>query len=467
MSFLKIHHKKSRPAIIELPWTEPVEWFKKIALPSYFFLDSAARGITNKNSRWSYLSISRPKITLKSHGDYVEIKNDERKEIIKTTSPLKILFELLENRSVPRFVDEIPFLGGAVGYISYEFSRHFEEVPNRKKINSGIPYYYFIVAEKFIAFDCIKKKAYLCVFSDKKTDIKKEKAETLKVLNKSGKIEDFAFKDVESNFDIKTFSKAVKIVKKYIEEGDLFQANIAQMWGGDFSGDSKAVYLNLRKINPSPYACYIKFPEVEIISCSPELLLRRRKNIVETRPIAGTRRRGLTSDEDKILAGELLLDAKERAEHIMLVDLERNDLGKISKFDTVKITENMVIEKYSHVSHIVSNVRGILKKNTSPYEIIKAVFPGGTITGCPKIRAIEIIDEIEPVERGAYCGSAGWISYNGDMDLNILIRTIVKLKNKVYFYAGAGIVADSIPEREYKETIHKANALAESLRCNI
>lgn len=465
MNFLK---NKIWLTIEELPWIEPVELFKRVELPFYFFLDSAATSIINKNSRWSYLSVAQPKIIFKSLKDTAEINYQNKSFKITSENPMEIVSHILKNTTIyPRYY-EIPFMGGAVGYISYEYARHFEKVLTRKKERVTLPECYFIFVENYIAFDLHKKKAYLVVLSDKSlTNIKSHKKKILDLYTTRYRPKDFQCNNCFSNFNIESFSKAVRKVKRYISAGDIFQANIAQRWCGSFIGDSKSVYLNLRKINPSPYACYLKFPEVEIISCSPELLLRRRKNIVETRPIAGTRRRGRDDSEDRLLKEELLLDKKEKAEHIMLVDLERNDLGKISKFNSVRVIENMTIEQYSHVSHIVSNIRGVLKKNTSQTGIIRAVFPGGTITGCPKIRAIEIIDEIEPVERGPYCGSAGWLSYNGDMDINILIRTIIKTHNTVYFYAGAGVVADSIPEREYKETLHKAKALSEALRVSI
>jgi anthranilate/para-aminobenzoate synthase component I len=251
--------------------------------------------------------------------------------------------------------------------------------------------------------------------------------------------------------------------KRYIADGDIYQANISHRFETDFSGDAFELYLRLREINPSPFSGYLKFVDLALVSSSPERLVKLEDNRLETRPIAGTRPRGKTPDEDRRLTRDLLLNEKEKAEHLMLVDLERNDMGRICEFGSIHVSELMFVEKYSHVSHIVSNILGTLSPGISFLDILRALFPGGTITGCPKIRCMEIIDELESSSRGPYSGSFGYIGWSRHMDLNIIIRTIVVKDHKASFHVGAGIVADSDPENEYNETLAKAAALIEVL----
>ncbi len=460
MKFFQNNSKKA--AIRELPWTEPAAMFDANNNDDYFFfLDSSSDSNSLNKPRWSYLSRGKPVAVFKTSQGLTGIAENGRTILKSDKNPFSLIDTFCRKYRYDVSSKTVPFFGGAVGYISYECARYFENVPKRKKHKSAIPEIYFFIPSQIIAFNHNLKKRYLITLGDEPKSIvsKSKKNSTLS--------NSFEFSGCQSNFDLNSFSEAVLKTKEYIAAGDIFQANIAQRWQGDFSGNSKEVYKNLRAINPSPYSCYFRFPEFELLSCSPELLIKKTKNILETRPIAGTRRRGLTAEEDSKFHNELKLDEKERAEHIMLVDLERNDLGRIAEFKSVKLADKMSIEKYSHVSHIVSTVKCVLKKGAKLSEILRAVFPGGTITGCPKIRAMEIIDEIEPVERGPYCGSAGWISFDDDFELNILIRSIIVKGGKAYFYAGAGIVADSIPEREYNETRHKAMALAASLRCSI
>jgi len=267
-----------------------------------------------------------------------------------------------------------------------------------------------------------------------------------------------------SNFTKSGFEKIVRRAKEYIADGDIYQANLSQRFSVDIGRqDAFGLYERLSKINPSPFACFLDFGELKIASSSPERLLKLENNVVQTRPIAGTRPKGKTALQNFTLSRELILSDKERAEHIMLVDLERNDLGRVCEYASVKVDELMLLEKYSHVMHIVSNVTGRLKPLKDRFDLLRAVFPGGTITGCPKIRCMEIIDELEPVARNIYTGSIGYLDFNGDMDLNIAIRTFVIKRNKAYVQTGAGIVADSDPEKEYYETLYKAQALFKSL----
>lgn len=268
---------------------------------------------------------------------------------------------------------------------------------------------------------------------------------------------------IEPTMTQRAFESRVHRIKRHIEAGDIFQANLSQQFIGTGSGSPWALYLALRDINPSPFACFAQSPEGAVVSCSPERLVQTRAGWASTRPIAGTRPRGLTAQEDLDNSLELMLSEKERAEHIMLVDLERNDLGRVCRPGSVTVDELMTVEAYSHVMHIVSNVRGRLAGGIDSVDIMRALFPGGTITGCPKVRCMEILHEVEPVGRGLYTGSAGYVGFNGEMDLNLLIRTVVMDASGVSFHVGAGIVADSQPDREYHETLAKAKALMDAL----
>jgi para-aminobenzoate synthetase component 1 len=255
------------------------------------------------------------------------------------------------------------------------------------------------------------------------------------------------------------FMKAVERIQEYIGAGDVFQVNLSTRQERTLQTHPLEIYTSLREINPSPYMGYLEFGDFQIVSASPELLIKKQGKEVSTRPIAGTRSRGASEQEDEELAKELIENEKERAEHVMLVDLERNDLGRVCKYGTVEVDEFMVIEKYSHVMHIVSNVRGEVEADKDAFDLVKAVFPGGTITGAPKIRTMEIIEELEPVRRGIYTGSIGWIGYSGDTELNIIIRTLLAKDGQAHVQAGAGIVIDSNPKNEYKESLKKAIAL--------
>lgn len=261
------------------------------------------------------------------------------------------------------------------------------------------------------------------------------------------------------SFTEEGFMGAVQRIQQYIGAGDVFQVNLSTRQEKTLQTHPLEIYTKLRDINPSPYMGYLELGDFQIVSGSPELLIKKQGNEVSTRPIAGTRSRGKNEQEDESLAKDLIENEKERAEHVMLVDLERNDLGRVCKYGTVEVDEFMVIEKYSHVMHIVSNVRGEVEQDKDAFDLVKAVFPGGTITGAPKIRTMEIIEELEPVRRGIYTGSIGWIGYSGDMELNIVIRTLLAKGGQAYVQAGAGIVIDSNPKNEYEESLKKAIAL--------
>ena len=261
------------------------------------------------------------------------------------------------------------------------------------------------------------------------------------------------------------YHRRVHRLQERIAAGDIYQANLSHRFMVDLGGRSpRSIYQRLRSINPSPFAALLELPDVTLVGCSPERLVRLTGTEVETRPIAGTRPRGENPEEDRRLAEDLLMNGKERAEHLMLVDLERNDLGRVCAYGSVRVDEFMVVERYSHVSHIVSNIRGTLAPGRETLDLVQAVFPGGTVTGVPKVRCMAIIDELEPVRRGPYTGSLGYVSPNGDLDLNIIIRTLVITDGRASLHVGAGIVADSDPAREYQETLFKAEALLKALR---
>ncbi len=352
------------------------------------------------------------------------------------------------------------FSGGLVGLVSYDYNRYIERLPNIARDDLGLEDLYFVLPQLIVVKDESSNEFHEI------NNLGKEIGWNLEILGEEPNIEnsDIEWHDLEnfsSNITEERFKEIVECAKHYIKEGDVFQVNLSQRFSAPINRDeSFRLYEILRKINPSPFASYVCLEEFKLISQSPERLIKLHGRTAETRPIAGTRRikKGDTDNNLK-LEKELVLDEKEQAEHVMLVDLERNDLGKVCEFGSVKVDEFMVIERYSHVMHIVSNVVGKLKPDCDGFELLKAMFPGGTITGAPKIRTMEIIEELEPTKRGYYTGSIGYIDFDGNLDFNIIIRSFVQKGEKVYFQVGAGIVYDSIPEREYRETVNKARAM--------
>ncbi|MEW6556221.1 MAG: anthranilate synthase component I family protein [Elusimicrobiota bacterium] len=456
----------TKPFLFEFnPVFDTLEVFRKIsAVEKYsFFLDSVEKG---KNAEHSIIGF-KPDIIIKSKQDKtVIIKDEKTKKLIgNPIKHLKTIFQKHQNIRTREQMNAIPFPVGAIGYLSYDMRHYFEKLPATTTDDMNLPDMYFAFCKNFLITDSGTQRTRILILSETEKEARGE----LKIIYEKIGTPIFYKKrkeriKIKSNLTKNQFKKMVIKAKKYIRDGDIFQANLSQRLECEFFSDPFLLYKNLRIINPSPFSCFLSFPELKIFGCSPERLLKIENGKTITRPIAGTYPRGLTNKYDRKLCTELLLDAKERAEHIMLVDLERNDLGRVCKYGSVKVNEMMVTEKYSHVFHIVSNVVGILKKDKEMFEVIASVFPGGTITGCPKIRCMEIIDELEPTVRGPYTGSCGWLGYNGNCDLNILIRTFVLTGKKLYFQVGAGIVADSVPEREYYETLHKAGALIKALK---
>ncbi len=396
------------------------------------------------------------KLTIEDHLGKTEVNGN----------PIDLAKEYLTKFTINKRDDLPPFQGGAVGYFTYDCNRYIEDIPNLAEDVYNIPDVYLLVFHEVIIFDHQDQLLYLIAIDEiENKEIALEKLESL---------EAFFIKEVEKiNIDTKSseqlqktvymsednFTEAVGKVKDYIGAGDVFQVNLSVLQSETLVTDPIHIYEQLREINPSPYMSFLEFDEFQIVSCSPELLVAKREQEVWTRPIAGTRSRGNTPEEEVQLMEELRSNEKEQAEHIMLVDLERNDLGRVCKYGSVEVDELLVIEKYSHVMHLVSNVRGELKEDKDSFDLLKAVFPGGTITGAPKIRTMEIIEELEPTKRGIYTGSVGWISFTGDMELNITIRTMITKDQQAYVQAGAGIVIDSNPKHEYLESLKKAQAL--------
>lgn len=383
---------------------------------------------------------------------------------------LRLLMARYQTRADARF----PFFsGGAVGYFGYEMASLFEDVHFRKKPDPGLPWMYLGFFRDLIVYDHRDKKYFLIThLTARKGKSKQMPPAARRRLDQMKERfrglawrwqESFDFSHFRPGLSRNKFENMVRRAKGYIAAGDIYQANLSQRFTFQCEGSRLKLYDRLRTINPSPFSSFFKIRDLEIISSSPERLVRKRGRHCETRPIAGTRPRRAGGRTAASLKRELLANEKERAEHVMLVDLERNDLGRVCQWKSVKVEEMMKTEKYSHVIHIVSKITGELARGRDGFDLIKAMFPGGTITGCPKVRCMEIIDELEPVRRGLYTGSLGYLGFSGDLDLNIVIRTLVLKGNKGYLQVGAGIVHDSDPAREYEETLHKGEALAQAL----
>lgn len=368
---------------------------------------------------------------------------------------MKLIQKTIESQAHQN--NEFRFLGGAVGYISYDAVRYWEKLPQKLASENSFPDVEMGVFDDGLIFNHIQKQVYYYYRG------KNRLAELEELIKQPSQPETLSCTQPKVQTKKEQFEKAVEKAKEYVTAGDIFQVVISKRYQFQLKGSLIPFYEALRSINPSPYMYYLKFGEHQIVGSSPEMLVRIDNRMVETFPIAGTKPIAQNRTENTRLANELLTDPKERAEHIMLVDLARNDLGRISKFGSVSVPEFMKVHQYSHVQHIVSQVVGELKDELQSYDAVRAVFPAGTVSGAPKVRAMEIIDELEPCRRGPYAGAVGYFSYNGNADFAIAIRTLYADKDKAYLQAGAGIVADSVPETEWFETDHKAKALMTAL----
>ncbi|WP_232699096.1 anthranilate synthase component I family protein [Brevibacillus daliensis] len=469
------------PLAYRMPWgahIDPLESLRMLHsdLTGSVLLESGRAG------KYSYLAYEPLLRVMSKNGETVVEKWSKQgsvsSEKILNQSPLHVLRDQLQAYKTPHISGMPDFTGGAMGYLSYEMNRHFEHSLQHLPIDDlQLPQLYVMIYQDLIAFDHDTKECFLLTHVSAEADESEYNLAAERLLHLSEKLSNVQAvtsdqnweelrkkplstpEKVDVSFEQEEFEEAVRAIQAYIAAGDVFQVNLSVRQSAPLAVSADAVYETLRKLNPSPYKGYLHFPEFQIVSGSPELLIKVQQGEVSTRPIAGTRPRGKTDEEDEALAKELLMNEKERAEHVMLVDLERNDMGRVCKYGSVEVTELMVVEKYSHVMHIVSHIKGELDDDKDAFDAIAAAFPGGTITGAPKVRTMEIIEELEKVQRGVYTGSIGWFGFDGDVELNIVIRTMVVKDQIGYIQAGAGIVIDSEPEAEYHESLKKAEAM--------
>lgn len=404
-------------------------------------------------------------------------------------------FRVHFQKSVAEFDELPPFIGGAIGYAGYDVVRYVEHLPDAPQDDRGLPDLDFAFYHTLCVFDHVDKTITVVSLADCREvrdaasaaeALEKATANvdnTIELLSASsdaqtdrpGAWDEAAWRasaethplEITSNFTRESFGDAVRECVEYIRAGDIFQVVPSQRLAVKTDADPLEIYRSLRVVNPSPFMFYLRTPDTVLVGCSPEIMCRVEDSIVTVRPLAGTRRRGRTEKEDKALEQELLADPKERAEHVMLVDLGRNDVGRVAEFGSIELTEIMVVERYSHVMHISSEVQGKLRAGLDAFDALKAALPAGTVSGAPKVRAMEIIDSIEPHRRGPYAGAVGWIDYRGNMDTCIALRTMVAKDNTVYVQAGCGVVADSDPDAEYEETMNKARALIAAIELTV
>jgi anthranilate synthase component 1 len=453
----------------------PVSAFRKIDDGRYSFLLESIEG-GEKWARYTFLG-SNPSVIIRSRGNRVEIiENGAQLRSLEVEDPFSFVRDYL-GKFTPVEVEGVPrFFGGAVGYLGYDMVRHFEKLESQKPALIDAWDSYFVITDTILIFDNVRQKikvvsnvhpeegrspadAYAEALDKIDSIIAKLKAASKPVESRPG---DSRVQFV-SNISRQQFEDSVSSAKEYVRSGDIIQVVLSQRFSGELTVDPLDIYRVLRTLNPSPYMFFLRLDDTVVVGASPEVMVRKEGDHVELRPIAGTRPRGATEEEDLRFADDLLADPKERAEHVMLVDLGRNDLGRVCKTATVKVTELMVIERYSHVMHIVSNVQGELSEGKDAFDLVRATFPAGTLSGAPKVRAMEIIDELEPLKREIYGGAVGYFSFSGNMDLAIAIRTLVIKDGKIHLQAGAGIVADSDPAAEWQETVNKAMAVMRAI----
>jgi anthranilate synthase component 1 len=452
----------------------PVSAFKKIAdCENAFLLESVEQG--ENVGRYSFLGCNPEVVFMCKNGEVEILYRDNEERFESCDSPIDVLRDFMR-RYKPVSDDGLPpFIGGAVGYLSYDMIRHWERLPDSNPDDLALPDAFFCLTDTLIAFDHVKHRMILISNAhvhDDPLQAYQEAVHKIGMLKERLKSplptpepRECDVKSVDtddlfvSNVERDEFENAVLRCKEYIMAGDIFQVVLSQRFQRAYSGDPFDLYRALRAVNPSPYMYYLQFGDLRIAGSSPEILIQLQNGEVCVRPIAGTRPRGKNRAEDLALEKELLADPKERAEHIMLLDLGRNDVGRVSEYGSVHVEDLMVIERYSHVMHIVSEVKGTLRKGLDAFDVLRAGFPAGTVSGAPKIRAMEIVDEQENVRRGPYAGTVGYISFDGNLDTAITIRTMVVSGGTIYVQAGAGIVADSDPAFEWEETRNKARGM--------
>ncbi len=450
----------------------PLSAYFKLADGAYSYLFESVHG----GEQWGrYSIIGLPcKTIIKITGNQISLeKNGEQIETIRHENPLVWIEQYMERYKVPDIAELPRFNGGLVGYFGYETIAYIEPRlrSNGKPDPLGNPDIVLMVSEEMIVFDNLSGKMLLLIHADPEEEQAYERAHArlneLALKLREGqtrpgkhvrprKVDEA---DFISGFTRQGFEQAVLKAKEYITDGDIMQVVLSQRLSIPYTASPLNLYRALRCLNPSPYMFYLNLDDFHIVGSSPEILVRLEDNVVTVRPIAGTRRRGATHEQDLALEQDLLADPKELAEHLMLIDLGRNDTGRVAEIGTVQLTDKMIVERYSHVMHIVSNVTGRLKEGKNAFDVLAATFPAGTVSGAPKIRAMEIIDELEPVKRGVYSGAVGYIAWSGNLDTAIAIRTAVIKDNMLHIQAGAGIVYDSVPENEWEETMNKGRAI--------
>ena len=459
---------------IENPSINPIDMYEAFSnMPQSYFFESLEGG--RKWSRYSIIGLpSSESIDVKDN--IITMTTGEKKQSEKTSDPIMWIENYYKKFNVYSDSTLPDFQGGLVGYFGFDSIKYFEPkiVPSKQFDHLNTPDIRLIISKQILIFDKINNKIFIIVYSDASTDGYNEAIKEISNLHEL--ITKFEVKKNNSIYpkhkDIKVdyhmnksnFLKSVDSIKSYISNGDVMQVVLSQRMTVPFKNDALAFYKQLRNLNPSPYMYYLNLDGFNIIGSSPEILVRLENKNLTVRPIAGTRPRGSDKKEDDSFEYDLKRDPKEIAEHLMLIDLGRNDIGRVSEIGTVKLTDKMIIEKYSHVMHMVSNVTSKLKSDMGLMDVLRATFPAGTVSGAPKIRALEIIYELEPVKRGIYAGAIGYLGWNGNMDTAIAIRTCIIKESKLNIQCGAGIVFDSVPEREWEETINKGMAIIQAYK---
>lgn len=456
-------------------YKKTVSIVNETAIQIYESLGSEKKGFLmesndKENGRYTFMGVD-PQYIIRSEGEALVIIDKNGQRDVRKGNPLDRLKEYFDEFEVTKEAEELEFMGGFVGSFGYDFVRYTEKLPDDNPDEIGIETIQLMLADKFIAIDHMAETMTAVVLEADTPEGKQRaqeeldklirqartnKKESLMQVHHDGEI-------LKKSDTIEEYKKKVEKIKQYIKDGHIFQTVLSQRWTIKTKQTGFEIYRELRKLNPSPYLYYYNFGEFEIIGSSPEMIVKQTDSRVYTCPIAGTRKRGKDKEEDIRFEKELLSDEKEKAEHVMLVDLARNDMGRISQLGTVKVSDFMSIQRYSHVMHIVSLVEGKKNGKLHPLDLVSSFLPAGTLSGAPKIRAMEIIDELESVRRGLYGGATGYLDFGGNMNFCITIRTMVKKGDRVYLQAGAGIVADSIPENEYMECCNKVMALAKTV----
>ena len=461
---------------IMAPGESPLSLYSKIANQQNNFLFESVEG----GDRWAQYSIIGFGCidTIKISGKKIETIIDGSRDIFEAENPLQAIEEIISKNRSPKIENLPRFHGGYIGFFAYESAQYAENkialLPGKdSKFEEHMPDIMLVKAEQLIIFDNLNNSTQI-IFNANLANMTYEFVQSKlddieKILTRKAKIEAEEFKPItncfefESNFTKKEYCDAVNTIKNYISEGDVMQVVLAQDFSANFDNDPFNLYRAIRELNPSPYMYFLDLDECQIVGASPEILVRLEDDEINLRPLAGTRKRGENPKEDKLNEDDLLNDPKEIAEHLMLIDLGRNDVGRVSAIGSVRVTDKMTIEKYSHVMHIVSNVMGKIASGLSYFDVLKASLPAGTLSGAPKIRAMEIINELEPSSRGIYGGAIGYIGWNGNMDTAIAIRTAVIKDKKIHVGAGAGVVADSIPENEWLECRQKSKVFMDAM----